>query len=311
MAFRVLVSDPLAQSAVAAMREAGLALDEKTDLSVEQLKSEIANYDAIVIRSATKLRAEIIDCADELKLIVRAGVGLDNVDVPYAKEKGIEVRNTPAASSNSVAELAIGHILSLARHIGRGTVSLKEGKWEKKQLKGVEIDGKTLGIVGIGRIGQSLARKAHALGMRVIAFDKFVEKRFVEKSPLPEIVTLVQFEKLLQESDFISLHIPFDPQVGATIGANELSLMKDGVRIINCARGGVIDEAALADALAGGKVAGAALDVFADEPPRVNDALFAQENLSLTPHIGAATVEVQSRVGAEAAEIVIEFAQAH
>jgi len=306
MAFRVLVSDPLAQSAVAAMREAGLGLDEKTDLSVEQLKNEIANYDAIVIRSATKLRAEIIDCATDLKLIVRAGVGLDNVDVPYAKEKGIEVRNTPAASSNSVAELALGHILSLARHIGRGTVSLKGGKWEKKQLKGVEIDGKTLGIVGIGRIGQSLARKAHALGMRVIAFDKFVEK-----SPLPEIVTMVPFNELLATSDFISLHIPFDPQVGATIGAKELSMMKEGVRIINCARGGVIDEAALADALANGKVAGAALDVFATEPPNVNDALFTQENLSLTPHIGAATVEAQSRVGAEAAEIVIEFAQAH
>jgi len=306
MAFRVLVSDPLAQSAVAAMREAGLRLDEKTDLSIEQLKSEITNYDAIVIRSATKLRAEIIDCATDLKLIVRAGVGLDNVDVPYAKGKGIEVRNTPAASSNSVAELALGHILSLARHIGRGTVSLKGGKWEKKQLKGVEIDGKTLGIVGIGRIGQSLARKAHALGMRVIAFDKFVEE-----SPLPKIVTMVQFEELLQESDFISLHIPFDPKVGATIGAKELSMMKEGVRIINCARGGVIDETALADALTNGKVAGAALDVFATEPPNVNDALFAQENLSLTPHIGAATVEAQSRVGAEAAEIVIEFARAH
>jgi D-3-phosphoglycerate dehydrogenase len=288
------------------MREAGLALDEKTDLSVEQLKSEIANYDAIVIRSATKLRAEIIDCATDLKLIVRAGVGLDNVDVPYAKEKGIEVRNTPAASSNSVAELALGHIFSLARHIGRGTVSLKSGKWEKKQLKGVEIDGKTLGIVGIGRIGQSLARKAHTLGMRVTAFDKFVEK-----SPLPEVVTMVPFEELLQESDFISLHIPFDPKVGATIGTKELSMMKDGVRIINCARGGVIDEAALANALTNGKIAGAALDVFATEPPNVNDALFAQENLSLTPHIGAATVEAQSRVGAEAAEIVIEFAQAH
>jgi len=306
MAFRVLVSDPLAQSAVAAMREAGLRLDEKTDLSVEQLKNEIANYDAIVIRSATKLRAEIIDCATDLKLIVRAGVGLDNVDVPYAKEKGIEVRNTPAASSNSVAELALGHILSLARHIGRGTVSLKGGKWEKKQLKGVEIDGKTLGIVGIGRIGQSLACKAHALGMRVIAFDKFIEE-----SPLPEIVTMVQFDDLLATSDFISLHIPFDPKVGATIGAEELSMMKDGVRIINCARGGVIDEAALADALASGQVAGAALDVFATEPPNVNDPLFAKENLSLTPHIGAATIEAQSRVGAEAAEIVIEFAQAH
>jgi D-3-phosphoglycerate dehydrogenase len=306
MAFRVLVSDPLAKSAVAAMREAGLAIDEKTDLSVEQLKREIANYDAIVVRSATKVRKEVIDCASGLKLIVRAGVGLDNIDVEYAKEKGIEVRNTPAASSNSVAELALGHILSLARHIGRGTVSLKEGKWEKKQLKGVEIEGKTLGIVGIGRIGQSLAYKAHALGMRVIAFDKYVEK-----SPLPEIVTMVQFEDLLKESDFISLHIPFDPQVGSTIGEKEFSMMKDGVRIVNCARGGVIDEAALASALASGKVAGAALDVFSTEPPDVNDVLFTQENLSLTPHIGASTVEAQGRVGKEAAEIVIEFARTH
>lgn len=306
MAFRVLVSDPLAKSAVAAMREAGLAIDEKTDLSVEQLKREVANYDAIVVRSATKVRKEVIDCASGLKLIVRAGVGLDNIDVEYAKEKGIEVRNTPAASSNSVAELALGHILSLARHIGRGTVSLKEGKWEKKQLKGVEIEGKTLGIVGIGRIGQSLAYKAHALGMRVIAFDKYVEK-----SPLPEIVTMVQFEDLLKESDFISLHIPFDPQVGSTIGEKEFSMMKDGVRIVNCARGGVIDEAALASALASGKVAGAALDVFSTEPPDVNDVLFTQENLSLTPHIGASTVEAQGRVGKEAAEIVIEFARTH
>lgn len=306
MTFKVLVSDPLAESAVAAMRKGGLTVDEKTELSVEQLKGGIASYDAIVIRSATKVRAEIIDAGTNLKLIVRAGVGLDNVDVEYAQEKGIAVRNTPAASSNSVAELALGHILSLARHIGRGTVSMKDGKWEKKKLKGVEIDGKTFGIVGIGRIGQSLACKAHALGMHVIAFDKFVEK-----SPLPEIVTMVPFEDLLTKSAFISLHIPFDPKVGPTIGAAEIAMMQDGVRIVNCARGGVIDEAALAAALASGKVAGAALDVFSAEPPNTADALFAQENLSLTPHIGAATVEAQARVGAEAASIVIEFAKSH
>lgn len=306
MTFKVLVSDPLAESAVAAMRKGGLTVDEKTELSVEQLKGEIASYDAIVIRSATKVRAEIVDAGTNLKLIVRAGVGLDNVDVEYAQEKGIAVRNTPAASSNSVAELALGHILSLARHIGRGTVSMKDGKWEKKKLKGVEIDGKTFGIVGIGRIGQSLACKAHALGMHVIAFDKFVEK-----SPLPEIVTMVPFEDLLTKSAFISLHTPFDPKVGPTIGAAEIAMMQDGVRIVNCARGGVIDEAALAAALASGKVAGAALDVFSAEPPNTADALFAQENLSLTPHIGAATVEAQARVGAEAASIVIEFAKSH
>ena len=304
MAFKVLVSDPLAEEAVAVMKDAGLDVTVKTDLSLDALKQEIALADAIVVRSATKVRQEIIDAGTNLKLIVRAGVGLDNVDVAYAQSKGIEVRNTPAASSNSVAELALGHLLSLARHIGRGTVSLKAGKWEKKALKGVEIDGKTLGIIGIGRIGQSLARKAHALGMRVIAFDKFVDQ-----SPLPEVVTIVPFDTLLAESDFISLHIPFDPKVGATIGEAELAKIKAGVRLVNCARGGVIDEVALAKALESGKVAAAALDVFATEPPDTNGELFQQENTSFTPHIGASTVEAQARVGNEAAQIVIAFAQ--
>ncbi len=304
MAFRVLVSDPLAEDAVEAMNQAGLDVVVKTDLTPETLRQEIASADAIVVRSATKVRQEIINAGANLKLIVRAGVGLDNVDVEYAQSKGIEVRNTPAASSNSVAELALGHLLSLARHIGRGTVSLKSGKWEKKALKGVEIDGKILGVIGIGRIGQSLARKAAALGMRVIAYDKFVEK-----SPLPEVVTMVPFDQLLSESDFISLHIPFDPKVGTTIGEAELAKMKDGVRLINCARGGVVDEASLAKALQSGKVAAAAIDVFATEPPDAGDLLFQQENLSLTPHIGASTVEAQARVGKEAAEIVIAFAE--
>ena len=304
MAFRVLVSDPLADAAVKAMQQAGLDVAVKTDLDPELLTREIALADAIVVRSATKVRQEVIDAGTNLKLIVRAGVGLDNVDVDYARSKGIEVRNTPAASSNSVAELALGHLLSVARHIGRGSVSLKAGKWEKKALKGVEIDGKTLGIIGIGRIGQSLARKAHALGMRVITFDKFVDQ-----SPLPEVVTMVSFDTLFAEADFISLHIPFDPKEGATIGEAELAKMKDGVRLVNCARGGVIDEVALAKTLESGKVAAAALDVFATEPPDSGDLLFQQENTSFTPHIGASTVEAQSRVGNEAAQIVIAFAQ--
>lgn len=304
MGFKVLVSDPLADEAVSAMRNAGLVVDVKTDLAPEILAETIPEYDALVVRSATKVRAPIIDAATNLKLIVRAGVGIDNIDVDYAKSKGIEVRNTPAASSNSVAELALGHILSTARHIGRGTVSLKEGKWEKKALKGVEIEGKTLGIIGLGRIGQSLARKATALGMRVIAFDKYVTE-----NPLAGVVETVSFEALLRQSDFISLHVPFDSKEGATIGSKEFALMEDGVRIINCARGGVVDEAALTEALVSGKVATAAMDVFVTEPPDVNDPLFAQENLSLTPHIGAATVEAQGRVGREAAEIVIQFAK--
>ncbi len=304
MVFKLLVSDPLAAESVAAMRDAGLEVDEKTDLSVEELKSEIGAYDAIVIRGATKVRAEIIDAATNLKLVVRAGVGLDNVDIEYAQGKGIEVRNTPAASSNSVAELALGHVLSLARHIGRGTASMKAGKWEKKQLKGIEIEGKTLGIVGIGRIGQILAEKAHALGMRVVCYDAYLTE-----SPIPEIAPMVAFDRLLSESDFISLHIPFDPSVGATIGVAEFARMKDGARIVNCARGGVIDEAALVAAIQDGKVAGAALDVFETEPPTPDHPVLALEAVSFTPHIGASTVEAQSRVGREAARIVIDFAK--
>jgi len=305
MAFRVLASDPLAASAVAAMRDAGLEVDEKTELTPDQLAEEIAAYDAIVVRSATKVREPILDGGTKLKLVVRAGVGLDNVDVAYAESKGITVRNTPSASSNSVAELALGHMLSLARHIGRGTASMKRGKWEKKQLKGTEIDGKTLGLIGIGRIGQLLAQKATALGMTVLCQDAYLDA-----SPIPETAPMVELDELLARSDFISLHIPFDPAIGPTLGAAEFDKMKDGVRIVNCARGGTVDEAALVAAMKSGKVAGAAVDVFESEPPSPDHALLAQENVSLTPHIGASTVEAQARVGAEAAQIVIDFATA-
>ena len=210
MAFKVLASDPLDASAVKAMRDAGLVVDEKTDLTPEALLREIAAYDAIVVRSATKVRAEVIDAGVRLKLIVRAGVGLDNVDAVHAKEKNVAVRNTPGASSNSVAELALGHMLSIARHIGRGTASTKAGKWEKKQLEGVELAGKTLGVIGIGRIGQLLAQKAHALGMTVVCFDAFLTA-----SPIPSVAKFVSFDELLAASDFISLHIPFDAAEGA------------------------------------------------------------------------------------------------
>jgi len=304
MPFKVLASDPLDAAAVKAMRDAGLTVDEKTSLTPDALLREIGAYDAIIVRSATKVKAEVIDAGTRLKLIVRAGVGLDNVDAQHAKNRGVEVRNTPGASSNSVAELALGHMLSLARHIGRGTASMKAGKWEKKALEGVEISGKTLGIIGIGRIGQALAQKARALGMDVICYDAFVQA-----CPVPGVARLVSFEELLAASDFISLHIPFDAARGATLGEAELSRTKKGVRIVNCARGGVVDEAALCRAMQSGQVAGAALDVFGAEPPAPGAPIVAAENVSLTPHIGAATAEAQERVGDEAARIVIEFAK--
>jgi D-3-phosphoglycerate dehydrogenase len=299
---KIFVADSLDAAAIEKMQSAGLAVTVETDLSPKELQRKIIDYDCIMVRSATKVNSSLIDAAQRLALIVRAGVGTDNIDVEYAETKGITVCNTPNASSNSVAELVIGHIFSVARHIGQGTVSIKQGKWEKQNLAGCEILGKTLGIIGIGRIGRLTAQKAAALGMKVIAYDKFTPK-----DP-PEQVELVQFDDLLRQSDFITLHIPFSSDQRPLINAEELAKMKDGAYLINCSRGGVVDEEALLSALQSGKLRGAALDVFSQEPPK-NNPLIAMENLSLTPHIGAATAEAQARVGAEAARIVIDWAR--
>ncbi len=295
---RVLICDPLAESAVARLREGGLEVTVKTGMSPEELASELARgYEAIVVRSATKVRKGAIDAAVGLRLIIRAGVGLDNVDAEYAKKKGIEVLNTPKASSDSVAELALAHMFALARSIPQATQSLREGKWDKKAFVGIELQGKTLGIVGIGRIGQALARRALALEMTVVAYDKFVPT-----SPLPG-VRMTSLEELLKTSDFVSLHVPPDPG-GPVIGARELSLMKNGAYLVNCARGEVVDEAALLEALNSGKLAGAGLDVFAVEPP-TNAELLRHPKVTLTPHIGAQTVEAQERIGDEVVEILL------
>ena len=297
---KVLICDPLAESAIARLKEAGLEVVERTGMSPEELAAELAKgYDAVVVRSATKVRKAAIDAAVGLKLIVRAGVGLDNIDVEYAREKGIQVRNTPRASTDSVAELALAHMLALARALPQATISLREGKWEKKAFKGIELAGKTLGVVGIGRIGQAVAKRALCLGMRVIAFDKFVKE-----SPLPQ-VRMVSLEELLREADFVTLHVPADP-AGPVIGEQEIARMKEGAYLINCARGGVIDESALLAALDSGKLAGAGLDVFEEEPP-TNMELLRHPKVSLTPHIGAQTKEAQARVGDEVVDILLEF----
>ena len=295
-----MICDPLAESAIARLKEAGLEVVERTGMSPEELAAELAKgYDAVVVRSATKVRKAAIDAAVGLKLIVRAGVGLDNIDVEYAREKGIQVRNTPRASTDSVAELALAHMLALARALPQATISLREGKWEKKTFKGIELAGKTLGVVGIGRIGQAVAKRALCLGMRVIAFDKFVKE-----SPLPQ-VRMVSLEELLREADFVTLHVPADP-AGPVIGEQEIARMKEGAYLINCARGGVIDESALLAALDSGKLAGAGLDVFEEEPP-TNMELLRHPKVSLTPHIGAQTKEAQARVGDEVVDILLEF----
>lgn len=254
-----------------------------------------------MVRSATKVRKPAIDAAQGLKLIIRAGVGLDNIDADYAEAKGIKVLNTPKASTDSVAELALAHMFALARALVRATETMREGKWEKKAFHGIELQGKTLGVIGIGRIGQAVARRALCLGMRVLAYDKYVKE-----SPLPG-VRMVSLEELLRESDFVTLHIPPDP-AGPVIGAREIALMKDGAFLINCARGGVVDEKALLEALNSGKLGGAGLDVFEEEPPK-NMELLKHPKVTLTPHIGAQTHEAQARIGDEIVEILLSWAK--
>ena len=298
---KILVTDGMDKGAVKSLKELGYDVTEQF-FNPEELKEKMQEFDAIIVRSATKVRKEIIDSALEtgkLKLIIRGGVGVDNIDVAYAESKGIKVRNTPKASSQSVAELVLGHMFSLARFVGIANVSMREGKWHKKQYKGIELEGKTLGIVGFGRIGQVLAKKAQALGMNILYTDILgVNKDF----PGYEYVS---FDKLIEESDFISLHVPRNKDDSPLIDKEKLAKMKDGVCLINCARGGVVDEKALLDALNSGKVAGAGIDVYCEEPT-CNLELVRHEKVSATPHIGASTKEAQKRIGQEIITIIKE-----
>jgi D-3-phosphoglycerate dehydrogenase len=297
---KVLVSDPIADKGVDMMRQAGLEVDVKTGLAPEELERTIGDYDVIVVRSATKVRKPTIEAAKNLKLIVRAGVGLDNIDVEYAQAKGIEVTNTPAAATNAVAELTIGYLLALARRLPQTTASMRAGKWEKKEFRGREIAGKTLGLIGYGRIGWLVAVKALALGMDIIAHDPYVaDPRGLE-------MAFVSLEELLKRADYISLHLPLTDETRNLIDGPRFEMMKDGVRIINCARGGTINEDALYEAIRSGKVAGAALDVYLEEPAKDN-RLFELDEVIGSPHIGASTVEAQQRVSVEVAEKVLEF----
>jgi D-3-phosphoglycerate dehydrogenase len=304
---KVLICDPVAPETIQALEDAGIQVDNRPEISPAELLRDAANYDAMVVRSRTKITREVLDTATNLKIVVRGGVGLDNIDVPYAKAKGVEVRNTPKASSNSVAELALGYMLALARKIPQASMSMRAGEWKKKQLRGSEIAGKTLGLIGFGNIGGALGAKAAALGMSVIFYD-------VLSPPDPGEARQVSLNEVLSQSDFISLHVPKLPATTNMLNAEAFAKMKDGVYIINCARGGIVDEDALADALTSGKVAGAALDVFVDEKVQPGNAkLFAitDENgfnkVIGSPHVGASTSEGQSRVGGEVAEILVEF----
>lgn len=297
---KVLICDKTETEYIERMRSAGLTVDVRDDITPEELPNVLPAYDGMVVRSRTKVRKPLIDACPNLKVIVRGGAGLDTIDYEYAKSKGISVMNTPLANSASVAELAIGFMLMMARSLYQATASVKAEKWDKKSFSGDEIGGKTLGLVGMGNIGREVAKRAMVMGMIVIAYDPYVE--------VVDGIKLVTLDELLSQSDYISFHLPKTEESANLIGANQFAKMKKGVRIVNCARGGIIDENALYEALVSGKVAGAALDVFAEEPPK-DWRLLKLDNVIGSPHIGAGTKEAQARVGAEVAEKLIAFAK--
>ncbi len=286
---KVLICDKTEQESIEQMRAAGLTVDVRDDITPEELMTVLPNYEGMVVRSRTKVRQPLIDVCPNLKVIVRGGAGLDTIDHEYAKTKGIAVMNTPLANTASVAELAIGYMLMMARSLYQATASMKADKWDKKNFNGDEIGGKTLGLIGVGNIGKEVAKRAAVMGMTVVAYDPYVK----------EIagIKLVSLDELLAQADYISLHLPKTKESTNMIGAEQFAKMKNGVRIVNCARGGIVNEDALYEALTNGKVASAALDVFNEEPP-VDWKLVKLDNDISSPHIGAATKEAQGRVGA-------------
>ncbi|MCD6097886.1 D-2-hydroxyacid dehydrogenase [bacterium] len=295
---RVLVCDRTSEDALAKISNAGHQVVKKYGMTPEELISTVPDFDCMVVRSATKVRVPVIDAAKKLKLIVRGGVGIDNIDVEYARSKGIEVRNTPSASSASVAELAIAHMFSLYRFVGASNVTMRKGEWNKKQYRGKELDGKILGIIGLGRIGRHLARRAKGLFMHPIAYDPFIKEKEIEGVPL------VSLDELLAKSDIVSLHIP--KQEKPILGREEIAKMKDGAVLINTARGGLVDEVAVKEALDSGKLWGYGVDVYPKEPPE-EFSFYDHPRISCTPHLGATTEEGQARVGEEVAKIIIDF----
>ena len=297
---RILITDGIEASARDKLCSLGFEVVEQF-YTPDELGTALQDFDILVVRSATKVRKPVLDQAmvkDRLKLIIRAGVGLDNIDVSYAMEHGIQVSNTPKSSSISVAELTIAHMFSIARFLQISNVSMRQGKWEKKLYQGIELNGKTLGLVGFGRIAQEVAPRAKALGMKVI---------YTDLQPIKGAAyEWVDFQELLQQADFVSLHCPYNSEQGPLIAEKELANMKQGAYLINCARGGLVSENALLEALENGHLAGACLDVFKNEPC-TNQALLNHPRVSLSPHIGASTIEAQKRIGEEVVSIIDNF----
>ena len=298
---KILVTDKIADEATELLKKEGMDVTFK-EMEHDELLENIRRYDALIVRSRTKVTSDIIENAENLKVIGRAGIGVDNIDIETASKHGIKVVNAPTGATISVAELAIAHMLSLSRHLTIADSTMKQGRWEKKKLKGVELHGKTLGLVGCGNIGRKTAELAKAFNMKIIGYDPFLSKEDLEKYGIEKIDEL---KDLMSKADYISLHLPHTRETHHLINAEMLENMKPTAYIINCARGGIIDEDALYDVLKDKKIAGAALDVFEKEPP-VDNPLFSLENLVATPHLGASTIEGQIRAGTVCAEQVIK-----
>ncbi|MEA1072825.1 phosphoglycerate dehydrogenase [Sphingomonas sp. LY160] len=302
MTVKVLISDAMDPKAAAIFRERGIHVDEITGQTPEQLAAIVGDYDGLAIRSSTKVTSAILDAATNLKVVGRAGIGVDNIDIPAATQRGVVVMNTPFGNSITTAEHAIALIFALARQLPEADASTQAGKWEKNRFMGVEVTGKTLGLIGAGNIGSIVAARALGLKMKVVAFDPFLTpERAIDMG-----VEKVELDELLRRADFITLHTPLTDQTRGILGREALAKTKPGVRIVNCARGGLIDEAALKDALDSGHVAGAALDVFETEPAK-ESPLFGTPNFISTPHLGASTSEAQVNVAIQVAEQMSDY----
>lgn len=303
MTYKILVSDGLAEAGLQLLRSVG-EVTANSKITADELVAALPDYQALVVRSRTKVNAKVIQAGTNLKVIGRAGVGVDNIDVAAAVGKGITVVNSPLAASVAVAEHTLGLLLSLARMIAAADASMKQGKWEKSAFMGSELSGKTLGLLGLGRIGAMVAGRAVAFGMAVVAYDPYLsDSQISERNASPS-----KFEDVLTQSDYISLHLPLTKETQGLLSTAEFSKMKPGARLVCAARGGVVDEAALRAALDSGHLAGAALDVFADEPPQPN-SIATHPKVIATPHVGAQTAEAQTRAGLAIAEEVAAVLQ--
>ncbi|MCX5702514.1 MAG: phosphoglycerate dehydrogenase [Candidatus Omnitrophica bacterium] len=301
---KILVSDPLSEEGIKLFKDVKeFQVDVKTNLKPEALKEIIKDYDALIVRSATKVTKDIIGQAAKLKVIGRAGVGLDNVDLDAATQKGIIVMNTPAGNTISTAEHTVSMILALSRNIPQANASMKQGEWKRSKFMGVELYNKTLGIVGFGRIGREVAKRALSFGMKVLAYDPFLSREVAEAIG----VEVVELKGLFEQSDYITVHTPLTEETKHMISSSQFVQMRKGVRLVNCARGGIIDEVALVNAIKEGKVAGAAIDVFEKEPPSADNELLKLDNVITTCHLGASTEEAQVNVAIEIAECVRDY----